>query len=242
MEENKPQFAREVLIKDAKKIIGLKSMAYKEYQSARLLLNSGMLHQAAIFINTCLEKELKAFLFAANIEAASTHDTFKLFNLASQVNNIPWIKLINPEFIKVITKIYKSRYYEGLGPGYNFVINRNKFLAELDFTYTLLDSKTIIKSGKNPDRESNYYIDVANKNPILFQNNYILNNIDKDVFLNQPDTVYEFRITATHHSIEIIYLIPKNIDLKKFNYEGLKQKDNQNFILSQGIKIDKNGV
>src|SRR5689334_6325657 len=117
---------RQISRKDGKKIIGFKSTAYKEYLAARHLLNDNFLHQAAIFMNTCIEKEIKAYLFALNVPAGKKHDTFILYNLLNQ--HKPEItKKINPDFIKVISKVYTSRYYEDLDVGFNFVIIRNKF-------------------------------------------------------------------------------------------------------------------
>ena len=68
------------------------------------------------------------------------------------------------------------------------------------------------------------------------QYNYLLNNISKEKFLSQPDMVYEFRIIDTHHPLQGEYIIPKNLELSKFYYEGLKQIDNQNFTLSQWVE------
>src|SRR5688572_23793819 len=130
--ENKPYHQRKIILAEAKKIIGLKAMAYKDYIAARNLLHSGLFHQGAFFINTCIEKELKAYLFANKINVNFGHDTPKLLNSVSQIERVDWVNEINLEFIEVIFKIYKSRYFENLDPGYNFVINRNKFLAELD--------------------------------------------------------------------------------------------------------------
>lgn len=236
--ENKKSFQRSVVIAEAKKIIGLKTMAYKDYIAARNLLQSGFLHQGAFFANTCIEKELKAYLFTADINVNTTHETPKLLNLISRLEHVNWTKEINPEFIKVISKIYQSRYFENLGAGFNFVINRNKFLAELDFTFSLLESKTILKGSGGPHRlyESRLQSSIEEKSPLIFTNNYILNNISKDFFLNQPDMVYEFRITQTHHPIQGEYIIPKNIELEKFNYEGLKQISDQSFQMSQWIE------
>jgi hypothetical protein len=51
----------------AKQLVGLKITAYREYLAARYLLNGFFLPQAAIFVNSCIEKELKACCFALNI-------------------------------------------------------------------------------------------------------------------------------------------------------------------------------
>ncbi len=119
---------KQMTLEQGKKFVGLKSTSYKEYLAARHLLNDGFLHQAAFFMNTCIEKEIKAYLLAMDVQVNIKHDTFKLYNLLK--NHKPKIaEKLNSDFIKVVSKIYTSRYYEDLGPGYNFVIIRNKFLA-----------------------------------------------------------------------------------------------------------------
>jgi hypothetical protein len=43
-------------IEKAKRLIGLKNSAYKDYIAARILFNHSEFQQACIFANTCLEK------------------------------------------------------------------------------------------------------------------------------------------------------------------------------------------
>lgn len=210
--ENEIATKRKITNIELKKIVGLKSMAYNDYIAARVLLQGGLLHQAVFFINTCIEKELKAYLFAFNINVKLNHDTEKLFNEVLKIENVKWTDKINKEFIQVINKIYKSRYFETLHPGYNFVINRNKFLVELDHTYNLLYSKTKLGGPNEMIQKSIYEISIENKNPQVVFNNYILNNMDKKHVLNQPDLVHEFRVTDSHAIIEMTYQIQKNED------------------------------
>lgn len=90
---------RKINLNEGKKIVGLKTTAYKEYLAARHLLNDNFLHQASFFINTCIEKELKAYLFALNIEVKIKHATFKLYNILKRKKpNIE--KKLNPDFLK----------------------------------------------------------------------------------------------------------------------------------------------
>jgi HEPN domain-containing protein len=220
-------------LETGKRFLGLKSTAYKEYLAARHLLNDNFLHQAAFFTNTCFEKELKAYLFCLDITVNIKHDTFKLLNLLGQ--HAPKIaQNLNADFIKTITKIYSTRYYEELGPGFNFVIIRNKFLAELDYTFSFLDSLTSFKLGSQKEiPKSNFEMDKENNKVELLRNNYLLNNIDKAAFLNQEDLVYEYRILFNHEILEIFYKIPFNKEHDKFIFEGLKpNEDNKSFIIS----------
>lgn len=218
---------RKINLEEGKKIIGLKSTAYKEYLAARHLLNDNFLHQAAFFINTCIEKEFKAYLFALNVDVTVKHNTFKLYNiLKSHKPNIE--KKLNPDFLKIISKIYESRYYEDLGTRYNFVIIKNKFLAELDYTYSFLEPLSRFKLGRDKQiPKTNFDIDKEQHNIFLYRNNYLLNKIDKSKFLNQSDVVYEFRIVFTHQIIEVKYEIPFNKEHNKFIYEGLKPDSNR---------------
>jgi hypothetical protein len=170
-------------LQEGKRLIGLKSTAYKEYLAARHLLNSDFLHKAGSFINTSLEKEIKAYLFACEMPVNVSHDSFKLLMLLKGVRERIFTQL-NSDFFKMISKIYLSRYYENLSPGYNFVIIRNKFLAELDHSYSVLESKTRFKKGSQLEiPKTQYELDIEKKNPILLRNNYVLNNIDKEIFL-----------------------------------------------------------
>ena len=224
---------KQMTLEQGKKFVGLKSTSYKEYLAARHLLNDGFLHQAAFFMNTCIEKEIKAYLLAMDVQVNIKHDTFKLYNLLK--NHKPKIaEKLNSDFIKVVSKIYTSRYYEDLGPGYNFVIIRNKFLAELDYTYSILESTTRFKLGRDKEvPQTNYERDIESKHSVLLRNNYLVNKIDKADFLNQPDLVYEYRVVFNHEIIEALYSIPFNKEHDKFIYEGLKPlDDNKSFQIS----------
>lgn len=224
---------KETNLEQGKKFVGLKSTAYKEYLAARHLLNDNFLHQAAFFINTCVEKEIKAFIFVLDITVNIKHESFKLFNLLNR--HKPEItKKLNADFIRIVSKIYSSRYYDDLGPGFNFVIKRNKFLAELDYTFSILESSTWFRaSGDKEIPKSAYEMDKENRSPVLYRNNYLLNNKSKLDFLNQQDLVYEYRVGFNHEIIEAIYTIPFNKEHDKFIIEGLKPiNDNKSFQLS----------
>ncbi|MDQ6723978.1 MAG: HEPN domain-containing protein [Thermoproteota archaeon] len=232
--ENKADLKKgfEVPLEKGKKLIGLKQSAFKDYIAARLLFLNVQLHQAAFFANTCIEKELKACLYSLNVECTVQHNTFKLLNLLQRYDKTTFEKL-NSDFIKVLTKIYDSRYHEGLNPNYNFVIIKRKFLSEL-YTYQVLERKVHYRLGsmKNDDSQSLYEIAIQNKLPTVVLDNYLFNDITKEKFLNSQDDVFEFRIIFNHEVIEASYSIPKNIDINKFIYEALVFEDN-----SQKMKI-----
>jgi len=74
-----PRGVKEMNLEQGKKFVGLKSTSYKEYLAARHLLNDNFLHQASFFMNTCIEKEIKAYLLTIDVPVNIKHDTFKLY-------------------------------------------------------------------------------------------------------------------------------------------------------------------
>ncbi|MBD0279557.1 MAG: HEPN domain-containing protein, partial [Flavisolibacter sp.] len=146
MSENDKKIRREATepVEKGKRLVGLKHSAYKDYVAARILFLNNQLHQAAIFANTCIEKELKACLYGLGVDCRIRHNSFKIYNLMRAHDEETFNK-INSNFIRVLSKVYESRYHEGLNPGYNFVIIKRKFLAELDYTYSLLERKVRYK-------------------------------------------------------------------------------------------------
>ena len=238
-------------VETAKRLIGLKHAAYKDYLAARLLFLSNQLHQGAIFANTCIEKELKACLSGHSIQCKIKHDSYKILNLFKR-HDPKTGNLINADFVKMISKVYESRYHEDLNPGYNFVLVRNKFLAELDYTFSLLEPKVRfqLRSVEGRPSKTLYELDSLNKNPIVVDDNYLYNNTSKEDFLNQEDFVHEFRMIFNHEVIEAMYVIPKNEELKRFVFEALKPVigNNQSFTISNfhpgilNINFFRNGV
>lgn len=235
----------------AKKLIGLKQSAFKDYTAARLLFLNSQLHAAAFFANTCIEKELKSCLYTLGLNVTVQHDSFKLLNILRQ-HDEKTFNLINSDFLKVLTKIYESRYHEGLNPGYNFVIIRRKFLAELDYTYQLLERKVRFKikrlEGDFPN--SLYDISVLNKQPSVVFDNYLFNDISKEQYLSCEDDVYEFRMLFNHEVIDASYTIPSDSEPTRFIYEALTPtNNNQSFTISnnhpekiKNLMLTRNGI
>jgi HEPN domain-containing protein len=235
----------------AKKLIGLKQSAFKDYTAARILFLNSQLHQAALFANTCIEKELKACLYTFGLDVTIQHHSLKLLSILRQYDEKTF-NMINSDFLKTLTKIYESRYHEGLNPGYNFVIIRRKFLAELDYTYQLLERKVRfkIKRHEGPVPKSLYEISVLNKLPAVVFDNYLYNNVSKEAFLSAEDDVYEFRMLFNHEVIDASYTIPTNADMKMFIYEALTpSNNNQSFTISnhhhdkiKNMMMTRNGI
>jgi len=211
---------------ERKKLVGFKNIAYEEYLSARILFQNGRLIIACHLANTCLEKEMKSLLFAHRVATGKLHDTGKLLNLLDHAANSDVVQRINQDFLKVLTKIYECRYFESQGEGFNFVIQRRKFLAELDYTFDLLTKATVLKNVDNsPRNPTKYEIDSKNKLPELFKENYLLHGLTKEQFLNLHDDILEFRIMKDYHLVNDRYKIISNSERNSFLLEGLRPDD-----------------
>ena len=228
------QKRKDITIAEGKKVIGLKSTAYREYLSARLLTNNHFFQQAAIMMTTCLEKEMKAYLYTIGESFKWIHDLVPLYEKLNAAKP-EFAKKLNAEFLNALSIIYKTRYYDQLTPGYNWVFVKNKFLAEFDYSYSILEPMLRVKPARDKEiAKTKYELDIDKKSDVLFANNYVVNKIEKDKFLASPDLVYEFRIASTHEIFEAQYPIPynKNEERDKFMYEGLKEETTSQFLTS----------
>lgn len=201
-------------------IFGLLSMSFEDYISARILFNNNKLLQGCILANTAIEKSFKALLEFQGINFKLVHDLTKL--LPSIKNQYPSIlKKINVEFLEQLTKIYKARYIDGLPVDYNFAIIQTKYLAELDYTFSLLEPIFRTPKNNNSNNITKYENAVATKDVNLWSNNYLLNGFDKTSFIENKCYVYEFRKISKDKFFEILYLSNNVKNESKFNYQAL---------------------
>jgi hypothetical protein len=106
------------------------------------------------------------------------------------------------------------------------VIVRNKFLAELDYTYSELEPRTRFqRKSEIPIRDTLYEHDLKNKSRTLYENNYVLNKMEKSAVLNSPDSVYEFKVIFNHEILEMHYTIPFNKNPENFLFEAIRPVD-----------------
>jgi HEPN domain-containing protein len=222
-----------------KQMAGLKMTAFREYMSARILFNKGLLQPACILANTCIEKELKVCLIAAGIEKKLRHDSLALFEEFESVAP-EMCKLFNKDFITALANIYKSRYHDGLPVGYRYVIVRNKFLAELDYTYIILTEAHRQSSPIGPT--SPFARMNSSSNQDLYFNNYFLNELDKSNFLSKPDRVNEMFINPNHQVYEVDYIIDFDTEPTKFqfDYGPLSFTSNGDYSIPLAFKDAKN--
>jgi hypothetical protein len=225
--------SKQLTLVDAKRIVGLKTGAFKDYLSARVLFNNDLLVQASFLANTAIEKELKLYIEILGTKTNILHDTFKLLQLLKDISP-KYATKINSEYLKALTKIYQSRYSETLGAGYNFAILKNKFLSELDYTYSVLEPLVRFRLGSIPSfGQTSYEKAIEEKDNRLWLNNYLLNGLDRATFLNYYELIHEYRIVFNHEILEVLYKVDYSVNDSKFIYQALTPgEDNSSVYLS----------
>ena len=215
-----------------KKLLGFLGSSYRDYLASRVLFNNKQLVIACCLANTSIEKNFKALLDFEEKKISFTHDLTKLLPDIKEYDLELYNKL-NVNFLNVLTKIYSSRYLGDCDTGYNMVITKNKYLAELDYIYSILEPKLrILKSGTKEVQSTRYEVDIVKQNPALLTNNYILLNLDKTKFIEQTDFVFELRM-HNHTVLEVSYSTNESKNDGLFDFDSLKPqgKDNKSFKL-----------
>src|SRR4051794_14414159 len=119
---------------------GLKSNAFQDYLAARILFLNSMVLQACILSAQSIEKFLKMILDVNDLPSSKNHEIFNLFNFLKKrltgQKEQQLLSKINSEYLLVLSELYQSRYLGECNPGFNYVILKNKFLAELDFLFS----------------------------------------------------------------------------------------------------------
>jgi HEPN domain-containing protein len=219
-------------IEEAKRTVGLKDNAFKDYLASRVLFNEELLMQACFFACTSLEKEIKAYMEVMGKKISIKHDLKKLFSLL-KIEKPDVGSRLNGEFFEVLNKIYKARYTESLPANYNFTIVRNKFLSELDYSYSVLNPLFKFRLSSIKEYGKTKYENASEKkDPRLLNNNYLLSGISKEDFFKNPDIVLEYRIASNHEIFEVLYRVPGILNDNKFMFEGCKQLSSNSFRLS----------
>ena len=226
-------------IEDTNRLIGYLGSSFDDYIASRVLFNSGMLTQACCLANTAIEKYFKAFVEFKGNKIKAKHNLAKLLPTVENFDSDLYNKL-NIEFLLELTKIYETRYIGDCPGGYNFVILRNKYLAELDYTYSLIEPKIRYSKKGKEIRETLYEMLISAKNPAIWTNNYLLNKIEKNTFIENLDLVYELRVVKSNNELlEVKYSTSESKNNGKFRFEALKTNDFKSFTFSHK-PVDKN--
>lgn len=162
--------------------LGLLRTAYNDYIAARVLLNRNYTLQGMILASTAIEKYFKAAVYAITGRRSKVHmDRFEVIkNEIIEIGYEVLITKIDPLFLELLSKAYKLRYYDNITETISIGFFRNQFLGELDAAVAWFDQLYILsKKGSNEVVLSPAKMDYRNRNPDLFENNWVT-TIEKD--------------------------------------------------------------
>lgn len=170
-------------------VSSLVDLGYRDYIAARFLLNNEFIIQGLTLASTAVEKYLKAII-VFNLKEKERYDYH--FDRLSKLKTIldknyyDVTQKFDPVFINILEQAYKIRYYDKLEEPIKIGFFLNQFIGELDSTIHFLE--TIDSPGLL------YTQAIQNKDPNLYQNNFILNKQDKKEFMERPDTAFAIHI------------------------------------------------
>lgn len=173
-------------------------LAYRDYIAARFLLNNHFIVQGLTLASTAVEKYLKAVI-AFNLQEREWYnyhfDKFeKLKNLLTKVNS-DVTEEFDPLFMAILEKAFKIRYYDKIEQPIFMGFYINQFIGELDYTIHYLEN-FIFNTYSCGQSITLYSKDIINKDPVLFYNNYILNQENKKDYMEMPDIGFSIYISV----------------------------------------------
>lgn len=163
---------------------------YDDYIAARVLLNKGYNLQGATLAATSVEKYFKAILNALSIQIGKLHLS-RLGEIRKAFESTDYKELFNyldDTFLGILSEVYAFRYLDGMNKPKQFGFFVNQFLCELDYTVHSIES--LIKIHNKDKPVSKLQRDIQSQNPDLFENNYLVQKIDKAVFMNKDSAGY----------------------------------------------------
>jgi HEPN domain-containing protein len=189
----------------------LVDLGYRDYIAARLLLNNEFIVQGLTLASSAVEKYLKALIVLTSKEREKYNyhlDKINKLKAILEKNNNDVTKKFDPVFLSILENAYKIRYYDTLKEAIKIGFYFNQFIGELDGTIDFLEKHTgpglLYQSG------------IQKKEPTLYQGNFILNNLTKKDFMEEPQTAFYIHIQPNSLTQET-KVIGRNI-VKK--YEG----------------------
>ncbi len=207
-------------------IVGFKTKAYEEYLAARCLFLNNCLEQGVSLSNGCIEKQIKAILAICNVKFKWTHDTPLLLDKLRTVLPVTGNR-IRTDYLKRLFMIHELRYFDPPGKmiGLNYFVSRNFYLAELDFTFSLLDKSSTIEklvdSGEKLDHEA------KKRDPLFYSHNYIFQGISKLELFNGQDYIESNIILPKLEMYKCILKGPMNEFYNRFDGDGIIVNGNE---------------
>ena len=175
--------------------LSLQSSAFDEYIAGRFLFLNGYYNQALNLASTAVEKYLKTALAILNIKKRVHLDRYsELCDLFYPTAYYMLPGMLDEYFLDILGKIYKYRYLDVLDERITIGFLTNQFLGELDFTIEKIDRLIQITRVDGIHIDSAYRHALKANLPVLFQNNYLLDRIEKNEFMNRASDGYALHL------------------------------------------------
>lgn len=183
------------------------TLGYRDYIAARFLLNNNFIIQGVTLASTAFEKYLKAIL-AISGKPSSGHLNNKLSEFKDLLKESYYdiTEFFDDRFLKILSNVYKIRYYDKIQKPIQIGFFINQFIGELDFAISFIENKVIL-NVKNQNGEivnSPYKHDVEVKEHHLFFNNYILNDLPKKDHMEKIDNGFIIYVDSNNPEGELI--------------------------------------
>lgn len=190
----------------------LVDLGYRDYIASRFLLNNKFIIQGLTLASTAIEKYLKsliAFTSKGDEKYYYHFDNLKKLKSLLEKNYQDVTKKFDPVFLDILEKAFKIRYYDRLKEPVRIGFFLNQFIGELDDVVHQLETSIALQTP--------YKRAIAANDPHLYENNFILNKLDKKEFMERPDTAFSVHIQIASSSHREDTVVGKDIINK---YEG----------------------
>lgn len=184
------------------------TLGYQDYVASRFLINNDYLIQGTTLASSSVEKYLKVLLMVLNKPVKKVHlDNLDLLkaHFAGTIQE-DLFKYLDDNFLEVLGKAYKFRYYDNIKTPDSVGFFVNQFLGELDYTVGIIELLlNNMVDEKGNQWHSHYAKAFRDKSDELFKNNNHLTDQKKEDYMKKPTTGFG------------IYINPKNwepIDIK----------------------------
>ncbi len=194
----------------------LVDLGYRDYIAARVLLNKHLIIRGLTLASTAVEKYLKAVI-VFNLQKKERYhfhlDKLELLKkLLIKINN-DVTKEFDPLFLEILQNAFRIRYYDNLKDPIFIGLYINQFIGELDFTVDLIEKHIAItqNGGKS---FSAYARAITDNDQTLYENNFILNKVDKKLHMEKPDigfSIYVYNRSPFHDERIVKGGVTKNI-------------------------------
>lgn len=179
----------------------LVELGYRDYIAARFLLNNQFIIQGITLSSSAVEKYIKALIVLTSNEVVwyGYHlDNFNKLKGILERNRFDVTKNWDPVFLGILENAYKIRYYDRLKETIRIGFYLNQFIGELDDTVHSIEK---LSHGMSYNRA------IQNKDQHLYENNFILNKLNKKEYMERPDTAFSVRIQigpVSHHEYTVV--------------------------------------